>query len=77
MTPPELAAARRELGLNKTELANRLKTPYRTYVDWERGVSPISGAAEVAIELLLERDRRFMAAITGRDNEQRPCGTGV
>jgi len=63
MTPAELKAARRELGLNKVEMAQALKTKYRTYVPWDRGTTPIPGAVEVAVGLLLEKDRRFMQSL--------------
>ena len=64
MTPAELKKARRELGLNMAEMAKQLRTPYRTYVPWERGTSPIPGACEVAVELLVQKDRWVMQAIT-------------
>ena len=63
MKPAEYTAARHELGLNRVEMAQQLRTPYRTCVDWERGTRRIPGVAEVAIEGLLEKDRRFMASI--------------
>jgi DNA-binding transcriptional regulator YiaG len=59
----ELKAARRELGMNRAELAKRLRTPYRSYVNWERGDRPIPGVCETAIELLLRHDRLVMQAI--------------
>lgn len=60
MKPETLKSHRRTLGLNQTEMARRLQTPYRTYQDWERGSRRIPGVCIVAVELLLERDRRFM-----------------
>ena len=33
MTPEQLKENRQQLGLNKAEMAQQLKTPYRTYVD--------------------------------------------
>ena len=65
MTIEELKAARRELGMNRVELAKRLGTPYRAYDKWERGERRIPGICAVAIELLLEKDRRLMAGIKG------------
>lgn len=50
--------------MNQAELAKRLRTPYRTYVNWERGERPIPGVCETAIELLLRFDRMRMQAIT-------------
>ena len=64
MTPSELKAARRELGLNQSDLAKRLRTSRSGYVKWERGERPITGLLETAIELLLAHDRRVMQAIT-------------
>lgn len=66
MTPTQLKAARRELGLNQTEMAQQLKTPRRTYVDWERGSRRIPGVCEVAVELMLFNLRRFIAALKER-----------
>ena len=63
MEPSELKAARRELGMNKVDLAGRIRTPYRTYDKWERGERRIPGSCETAVELLLEKDRRLMAGI--------------
>jgi DNA-binding XRE family transcriptional regulator len=65
MTATELKNARRELGLNKAEIAARLRVHYQAYVKWERGERPISGLLETAIELLLEKDRRLMAKVRG------------
>jgi len=66
MTPKELEAARRTLGLNKAEMARSLRTPYRTYQDWEAGERPIPGVCQVAVELLLKKDAWFMATIMDR-----------
>ena len=63
MTTAELKAARRELGLNQTEMAKRLRTRRSVYLKWERGERRLSGLLETAIELLLEKDRRFMQSI--------------
>ena len=66
MTPADLKQSRRELGLNKVEMARQLRTPYRTYADWERGTRRIPGICQVAVELLVKRDREFMQAINER-----------
>lgn len=63
MTTAELRAARKELGLNQTELAKRLRTPRSAYVKWERGERRIPGICDTAIELLLRLDRMRMQAI--------------
>lgn len=63
MTANELKTARLALGLNRAELARQLDTPYRTYQDWEAGISPVPGVAGVAVGLLQERDRWVMATI--------------
>ncbi|MCM0081801.1 helix-turn-helix domain-containing protein [Geomonas sp. Red32] len=63
MTVEQLKKARRELGLNQTEMANTLKTSRRTYLNWELGVRRIPGVLEVAVEGLLYKDRQFMARV--------------
>lgn len=63
MTPAELAASRKKLGLNQTEISKSIKTPYRTYQDWEAGQRRIPGVCEVAVELLLVKDRWVMQNI--------------
>lgn len=63
MTTADLKAARRELGLNQTEMAKQLRTSRSGYVKWERGERPIPGVCEVAVELLLQKDRWVMQAI--------------
>ena len=64
MIPAELRILREKLGMNQTEMAKRLRTPYRTYVDWERGARRIPGVCETAVELLLRHDAMVMRAIT-------------
>lgn len=64
MTPQDLKAARRELGMNRTEMATQLRISRSGYVKLERGERPTSGLAEVAVELLLKHDRMVMEAIT-------------
>ena len=63
MTSRELGLYRKKLGLNQTEMAKQLQTPYRTYVNWERGDRPIPGVCEVAVGLLLWKDITVMRAI--------------
>jgi DNA-binding transcriptional regulator YiaG len=63
MNSAELIAVRRTLGLNKTQMAATLRTPYRTYQEWENGGRRIPGIAQVAMELLQQKDRWVMAAI--------------
>ena len=63
MTPAALKTSRRELGLNMVEMAKQLRTPYRTYQDWEHGNRRIPGVCAVAVELLIKRDRWVMQAI--------------
>lgn len=66
MTNNELKTARLKLGLNQVEMAKTLKTPYRTYQDWESGVNPIPGVCQVAVGLLLKKDEWFMATVFDR-----------
>jgi DNA-binding transcriptional regulator YiaG len=63
MTKAELTAARKELGMNKAEMAKRLRTPYGTYNKWELGTRRVPGVCETALELLLKIDRLQMQAI--------------
>ncbi len=63
MTPAELKAERTTLGLNQAEMAKSLRTPYRTYQDWESGARRIPGVVAVACELLLQKDTWVMQAI--------------
>ena len=58
-----MIAARKKLGMNRAEMAKRLLTPYRTYVNWERGERRVPGICEVAVELLLRHDEIVMQAI--------------
>lgn len=58
MTPAEIRSARQSLGLSTNGLAEALrlgKGGGRTVRRWESGETPISGPAQVAIELLLEK----------------------
>jgi DNA-binding transcriptional regulator YiaG len=69
MEKEELTAARAKLGLNMAEMAMVLKTPYRTYQDWETGKRRIPGICACAVELLLVKDRWTMDRIkTKLDN---------
>lgn len=76
MEPQDLKAARRELGLNLTEMAKQLRISRSGYVKLERGERPISGLAEVAVGLLLKHDRMVMEAIKGKVVNSFP-GTGT
>ncbi len=59
MTPAEVKAARKRLGYTQSQLADalRLSQPYGKDVvrSWESGRRPISGPAQVAIGLMLEK----------------------
>jgi len=66
MTKEELKAARCELGLNQTEMSKQLHTSRRTYLNWEHGNRRIPGVCEVAVELLVKKDRWVMQAITAK-----------
>ncbi|MCI5157070.1 MAG: XRE family transcriptional regulator [Candidatus Electrothrix sp. AUS1_2] len=50
MKPQELKKKRLEFGLTQKQLAGRLKTPYVTYSNWERGIRRIPGLLEVALK---------------------------
>jgi len=77
MTNNELKAARIKLGYNQVEMAKTLKTPYRTYQDWESGQNPIPGVCEVAVELLLRKDEWFMASVFERCERKIQGGESV
>lgn len=49
-----LREARRKLGCNQAELAERMGTTRNTVARWERGEVPMSGPAVKLIELLLK-----------------------
>jgi len=66
MQKDELKTARLKMGLNMVEMAKVLKTPYRTFQDWEGGHNPIPGVCQVAVELLLKKDEWFMATVFER-----------
>lgn len=66
MTNQDLQAARIKLKLNKADMARMLKTPYRTYQDWEANLRRIPGVCQVAVELLLRKDEFFMAGVFER-----------
>lgn len=58
MSPDDLRTARRALGLSQRGLAEALRLGAhggQTVSEWERGVRPVPGPAQVAIEGLLER----------------------
>ncbi len=52
MTPSELKEARLRLGLTQTQMAGALATPFRTYQDWEGGISRIPGVVDLAIQFV-------------------------
>jgi DNA-binding transcriptional regulator YiaG len=61
MTPAEVKAARKQLGLTQSQLAERLKITGKNAADtvrsWESGRRPISGPAQVAITLMLKETK--------------------
>lgn len=57
MTPAELRAARRQLGLTQTELARELrmgKNGWQSVSRWEKDGNTIPGPVQVAVSCLLE-----------------------
>jgi DNA-binding transcriptional regulator YiaG len=62
MTPAELKAARKALGLTQQGLADalRLTGPYAkdTVRSWESGRRPISGPVQVAVEAMIKEKVR-------------------
>lgn len=57
MGPLQVKAARLALGMNQREFAEALKVGEPTVRSWESGRRPISGPAQVAIALMLEKRR--------------------
>lgn len=58
MESEELKEKRLNLGLTQSQLAEHLKTPYKTYVQWERGQRRVPGMLEIALEAVrLEIER--------------------
>lgn len=60
MTPTDIKAARKRLGLSQSGLAEALRlgpNGERTIRRWEVGDIPVTGPASVAIELLLQGRR--------------------
>lgn len=58
MTTPEVRAARHALGMTTKALAEALRLGAnggRTVRRWESGETPISGPAQVAIEMMIAR----------------------
>lgn len=71
MTGDDLRNARKALGeLSAAEMARQLKTPLRTYQDWESGENRIPGIAEVAVDLLMQKDNWVMNGVFSRIDER-------
>jgi DNA-binding transcriptional regulator YiaG len=58
MTPEELRAARKEMGLTQADAAMKYAVALRTYKNWELGEASIPGPAIVLTKYLLEEFRR-------------------
>ncbi len=58
VTKKELKAARTRLNLTAKEMALQLKTPLRTYENWELGRTKTPGVVFAAIEFLEELKKR-------------------
>lgn len=72
MTPDQIKAARRELGMTQAQLAARLRLAEssgpRTVRHWESGTVPITGPASVAIELLVGLNRLILRGLVTSDD---------
>ncbi len=53
MTPKELTAARKKLGLSPTEMARAMGVSYDTYKSWQSGRRAMPAVAARCVELLL------------------------
>jgi len=63
LTPADLRAAMKQLGLTQHTLAEELRMGrwgFQSVGKWVRGEVPIPGPAQVAVELLLERSQRWL-----------------
>lgn len=54
MTAKELREARKVTGLSMKRAAEKAKTPYRTWQDWEGGKRRVPGIAFAWLELYME-----------------------
>ena len=57
MTPKQLTAARKKLGLTPTEMARAMGVPYDTFKDWQSGRRTMPSVANRCVELLLTHPR--------------------
>jgi len=57
MTPEEIKAARRAIGMTQQGLANALHLHLSTIASWEQGTQPISGPALVAMRYMLREPK--------------------
>lgn len=55
MTASEIAELRKQLGMNRREIAEALNVDYDTYRAWENGRRRLSAIGETAIRLLAEK----------------------
>ena len=53
MTNDELTAARNELGLTPSEMAQAMGVSYDTFKDWQSGRRKLKGATVRVVEMLL------------------------
>jgi len=53
MTPKQLTAARKKLGLTPTEMARAMGVSYPTFKDWQSGRRGMSASSVRCVELLL------------------------
>ena len=57
MTNSELKAARKRLNLTAKKMAEELKTPQRTYQNWELGRTKVPGVVFAAISFMEKLER--------------------
>ncbi|MEO7939368.1 MAG: helix-turn-helix domain-containing protein [Burkholderiaceae bacterium] len=67
MAPPDVKAAREQLGLSQSEFAHLMQIGTKTLQNWEQHHrNPIGPAAALLNAYSGERDRRFRLIVTGR-----------
>jgi len=54
MTPAELSAARKKLGLSPTQMARAMGVNYHTYKSWQSGRRSMPAVAVRCVELLMK-----------------------
>ena len=68
MTPQQLTAARKKLGLYPTEMATAMGVSYDTFKSWQSGRRSLPAVAVRCIELLLTHPRTARNLVNDKRN---------